>query len=74
MLTMQGCGSDTIQKDLELDKSKLDEYMRENSHALRLFPASELAERDKVLLPHWVYGFVLRSRQWGNFQQSKSSR
>jgi hypothetical protein len=33
-----------------------------------------LAERDQVLLPYWVYGFVLRSRQWGNFQQSKSSR
>jgi len=73
VLTMQGCGSDTIQKDLELDKSKVDEYIRENSHALRLFPASELAERDKVLLPYWVYGFVLRSRQWGKYQQFQSS-
>jgi hypothetical protein len=62
---MAGCGSDTIQKDLELDRLTVQEYIRENTQALRLFPASELVEKDKVLLPHWVYGFVLRSRQWG---------
>ena len=65
---MAGCGSDIIQKDLKLDKSRVDEYIRENTHMLNLFPASELAEKDKVLLPHWVYGFVLRSRQWGEQQ------
>jgi hypothetical protein len=71
---MAGCGSDTVQKDLELDKSIVDEYIRENTHALRLFPASELAEKDKVLLPYWEYGFVLRSRQWGEQQLLKSPR
>jgi hypothetical protein len=65
LLTLLGCGSDTIQKDLEMDKSRVDEYIQMNLHALRLFPASDLAEKDKILLPHWAYGFVLRSRQWG---------
>lgn len=67
-MTMTGCGSDIIQKDLTLDKSRVEEYLRENSHALRVLPASELADKDKVLLPYWVYGFVLRSRQWGKHQ------
>ena len=31
--------------------------------------ASELAEEDKLLLPYWVYAFVLRSRQWGEHLQ-----
>lgn len=68
MVTMTGCGGDTIQKDLKFDKLRVDEYIRENTHALNPFPANELAEKDKVLLPHWVYGFVLRSRQWGKEQ------
>jgi len=41
------------------------EYLDKNSHALRIFPAEELTEKDKILLPDWVYGFVLRGRQWG---------
>jgi hypothetical protein len=65
LLTLLGCGSDIIQKDLEMDKSRVYEYIQMNRHALRLFPASDLAEKDKILLPHWAYGFVLRSRQWG---------
>lgn len=68
VLTVAGCGSDTLQKDLELDKLRVEEYIRENIHALKLFPASDLAEKDKILLPHWVYGFVLRSRKWGKQQ------
>lgn len=65
MLIITGCGSDTIQKDLELDKLHVSEYLRNNSHTLQLFPESELSQKDKILLPHWMYGFVLRSRQWG---------
>jgi hypothetical protein len=65
LLTDLGCGSDIIQKDLELDKSRVDEYIRLNLHDLKLFPASDLTGKDKILLPHWAYGFVLRSRQWG---------
>ncbi|KAH6693395.1 P-loop containing nucleoside triphosphate hydrolase protein [Leptodontidium sp. MPI-SDFR-AT-0119] len=55
--------NDTVQKDLEMDKSKVEEYIQTNAHALRLFPASDLAAKDRILLPHWAYGFVLRSRQ-----------
>lgn len=65
LLTILGCGSDIVQKDLDMDKSKVDEYIKMNLHALGLFPARDLTENDKILLPYWAYGFVLRSRQWG---------
>lgn len=64
-LTIVGCGSDTIQKDLELDKTITDEYIRNTAHELKQFLLDELTEEDKILLPHFVYGFVLRSRKWG---------
>ncbi|MAD85393.1 MAG: hypothetical protein CL912_20730 [Deltaproteobacteria bacterium] len=65
LLTNPGCGSDTVQKDLAIDKAKVDDYIQKNLYALKKFPASDLAEKDKILLPYWAYGFVLRSRQWG---------
>lgn len=54
-----------IQKDLELDKEQMVEYIDKSSSSLKPFSAKDFPEKDKILLPHWVYGFVLRSRQWG---------
>ncbi|CZS94021.1 uncharacterized protein RAG0_04060 [Rhynchosporium agropyri] len=58
------CGSDIVHKDLRMDRSIVEEYIQTNLYALKRFPASELDQKDKILLPHWTYGFVLRSRQW----------
>ena len=59
-----GCGSDIIQKDLKFDKERVAEYFDKNAPALKPFSARDFPEKGKILLPNWVYGFVLRSRKW----------
>jgi hypothetical protein len=58
------CGSDCIFKDLEMDELDLSTYLRENSRLLEPRKGQDLSEEERILLPHWVYGFVLRTRQW----------
>jgi hypothetical protein len=58
------CGSDYIFKDLEIGKLDLSTYLRENSHLLSPRKGQDLKEEERILLPYWVYGFVLRTRQW----------
>lgn len=62
---LAGCGNDVIHKDLVFDESRASTNFRANRNILGLRPASELAEEEKLLLPYSVYGFVLRSRRWG---------
>lgn len=58
------CGSDLVFKDLSIDKTNTREFIRVNAAALAPRTAEELKEDELILLPHWVHGFVLRSRQW----------
>lgn len=67
------CGSDIIFKDLDLEQQNLNTYLRENSHLMGPRKTQELEEDEHMLLPHWVYGFVLRSRQWVTLRTSNLS-
>jgi uncharacterized protein YlxP (DUF503 family) len=58
------CGSDIAFKDLQMDQTELSSYLQENAKLLGPRQAAELTEEDQMLLPNWVFGFVLRSRQW----------
>ena len=58
------CGGDRIQKDLEMDKLDLNSYLRDHGRLLGPRRADEILEDERVILPHCIYGFVLRSRQW----------
>jgi hypothetical protein len=58
------CGSDRIQKDLEMDKLDLNSYLRDHGRLLGPRRADEISEDERIILPHCIYGFVLRSRQW----------
>lgn len=63
--TQEGCcGGDRIQKDLEMDKLDLNSYLRDHGRLLGPRRADEISEDERVILPHCIYGFVLRSRQW----------
>ncbi|KAK7752622.1 hypothetical protein SLS62_005391 [Diatrype stigma] len=58
------CGGDVADKDLELDRVELSKYFQDSGHLLSPRKEEELDEEELILLPHWVYGFVLRSRMW----------
>lgn len=58
------CGSDVVDKDLELDQLELSKYFQESARFLAPRSEEELDEEELMLLPHWVYAFVLRSRRW----------
>ncbi len=58
------CGSDVIFKDLDMDQLRASTFIRENVRLLGPRTAKELTEEEYILLPHWIYAFVLRSRQW----------
>jgi len=63
--TYEGCcGSDVIEPDLKQSKTDLHQYLKVHGHRLGPLSAADLVDNDKVLLPDWVYGFVLRNRQW----------
>ena len=67
------CGGDIIHKDLELDQLELGNYLHEHSHYLGPRTQAELDDEDLMMLPHWVYGFVLRSRRWIKLRTSDIS-
>ncbi|KAK3318705.1 hypothetical protein B0H66DRAFT_248120 [Apodospora peruviana] len=58
------CGADRIQKDLEMDKLDLNSYLRDHGRLLGPRRVDEISEDERVILPHCIHGFVLRSRQW----------
>lgn len=51
-------------KDEKTDEMRVATYWRENRQLLAPREAEELTEEDYILLPSWVYGFVLRTRRW----------
>lgn len=53
------CGSDCIFKDLEMGQLDLSTYLRDNGRLLAPRKGQDLAEEERILLPYWVYGFVL---------------
>lgn len=61
-----------IEQDNPWDKRRRDDYI--NGDELKLYPwprETEPSGDDLLLLPDRVFGFVLRSRKWGEFQSSK---
>jgi hypothetical protein len=68
-LITAGCGSDVAYKDLEWDGLRFSTYFRDHRQALGLRKESEIVGDDVMLLPSWVYGFVLRSRRWSMHPQ-----
>ena len=59
-------GGDKAHNDLEFDQNRAFTYLDQSKDALRLRTADALLEDEKPLLPLSVYGFVLRTRKWGN--------
>ena len=57
------CGSDRIFPDLKMDIRHRDSYVRSTS-ILSPKKLADLPYEDRILLPNWVHGFVLRTRQW----------
>ncbi|KAK8062230.1 hypothetical protein PG997_014327 [Apiospora hydei] len=64
------CGSDIAFKDWEMDQMRLSKFAQENGHLFAGRDAKGLAEEDLMLLPTWVYGFVLRTRRWATLRIS----
>ncbi|KAK8859190.1 AAA family ATPase [Apiospora arundinis] len=58
------CGSDYAFKDLEMDQIQLNAFAQENGRLFASRTAEELTGEELMLLPNWVYGFVLRTRRW----------
>jgi len=53
-------------QDIDNDKQDVLDYFAKHKHVLK--PSEDLTkppEEDEILLPDYVYGFVLRSRKWG---------
>jgi len=62
------CDNDWIHKDYGWDLQNEDQFFEE--HKAILAPTAdmdEIEEDEKILLPPYVYGFVLRSRKWAKF-------
>ncbi|RDL36239.1 Uncharacterized protein BP5553_06851 [Venustampulla echinocandica] len=62
------CDNDWVHKDYTWQLQYEDQFFDE--HKAILAPTTDLVDIDdeeKVLLPHYVYGFVLRSRKWAKF-------
>lgn len=60
------CGSDYVFKDLNMNHNGHASGERDQHLGGLYGPrgADELTQEDIVLLPEWIYAFVLRSRQW----------
>lgn len=51
--------------DHRIDRQRTVEFMKSNEALLRIInDAEDLTDELLLLLPRWVYGFVLRSRRW----------
>lgn len=62
------CGDDVIHKDWEMDQLELSNYLRDSTRLFAPRKENELDEEELMLLPHWVHGFVLRSRRWAKMR------
>ncbi|KAJ9156114.1 AAA family ATPase [Pleurostoma richardsiae] len=67
------CGSDYIFKDLDMNASRFAPFRRDYGGLFSPRSADELKEDDILLLPYWIHGFVLRSRQWATLRLSDLS-
>ncbi|KAL3420930.1 hypothetical protein PVAG01_07375 [Phlyctema vagabunda] len=66
-------GGDVAHKDLDWDQKRAFHYLESNRHLFSLRKSNELLENEKILLPFFVYGFVLRSRKWASLNIDKIS-
>ncbi|KAH8885480.1 hypothetical protein GQ53DRAFT_628393, partial [Thozetella sp. PMI_491] len=68
------CGGDVGFKDMNMNRLRFNPFRQQNYDGL-LGPrrAEELKEEDLILLPNWVYAYVLRSRQWATVKMDDLS-
>ncbi|KAI0874099.1 hypothetical protein GGS24DRAFT_501119 [Hypoxylon argillaceum] len=57
-------GGDFAFKDHLIDDLIVNHFMQQSQHMLTRRKAADLEEEDLMLLPHDLYGFILRNRQW----------
>ncbi|KAK8030108.1 P-loop containing nucleoside triphosphate hydrolase protein [Apiospora rasikravindrae] len=67
------CGSDIAFKDWQMDQMRLSKFAQENGSLFAGRDAKGLTEDELMLLPTWVYGFVLRTRRWATLRISDLS-
>ncbi|KAF6809747.1 AAA family ATPase [Colletotrichum musicola] len=58
------CGGDVIHKDLEIDEMKAQSFNKKEAQSFGPLREEDLSDEDLMLMHHYVYAFVLRSRQW----------
>lgn len=62
------CGNDFIFADYNIDKVNDASFLRNNSEMReKMDNPNEIDDGDKILLPFYAFGFVLRSRRWVQF-------
>lgn len=62
------CDNDLVHKDYNWELQFEDEYLEDNNSVLS--PTTnphDLDDEEKLLLPPYIYGFILRSRKWAMF-------
>lgn len=62
------CDNECIHKDYDMDVQREGQFFEE--HKAILAPTADpdsIEDEEKILLPPYVYGFVLRSRRWAMF-------
>ena len=67
--TIEGCQKyDTIDGDLQFDEDLSNKFLaNQKPHMAPVEDPEELGEDERLLLPYFVHGFVLRSRKWRTF-------
>ncbi|KAF6813201.1 hypothetical protein CSOJ01_04712 [Colletotrichum sojae] len=58
------CGGDIVHKDLEMDEMKAQSFNKKEAQSFGPLREEDLSDEDLMLMHHYVYAFVLRSRQW----------
>ena len=69
------CSNDPIFQDNQIDQRRADLLQKDEKIVRDTFAiGEEMDDEDYLLCPCWVYGFVLRSRKWGqsNFHSHAS--
>jgi hypothetical protein len=62
------CDNDLVHKDYNWDLQHEDKFLEDRKAVLApTTDASDLEDDEKLLLPPYVYGFILRSRKWAMF-------
>lgn len=62
------CSNEYIFQDHDLDSNQSDKFMLKQKRLLELrVDGGRIEDELRILLPYYVYGFVLLSRKWGKY-------